>query len=395
MKGIKTFILTLFLIILIITFSCSSAININTIKINKFNNSHNLKITNNNLELPIWYNNDYWEYDNITLSVWNLFVELSNVELRVAEINHTNDEYKIEINGDVDFIIWNKLKIPYITIELEGIAHIKKSTLGIKDFTLNFKIFLEKNEVYFLDIYMKFSPEFDFFDFPINIFEQTWYTQTNISLSFNVAGDIFNVLDNYYIEDNLEYIKNESIGDYESFLLSGAKGNPSELWYSPEVGYLVNVNEYLKIFYLIDFFIKMDLLDTNFDPENVYNRPEIPTSPDIQGSGVAGEKHVIKTSTIDPNGDRIYYLFDWGDGNNSGWIGPYNSGEEVNASYVWAERGLYKTKVKAKDENNLKTAWSEPIKNQISFNKNKTNSNKIKHLLYGLVYYYKNLSNFF
>ncbi|MHA2431587.1 MAG: hypothetical protein ACXACC_11245, partial [Promethearchaeota archaeon] len=45
------------------------------------------------------------------------------------------------------------------------------------------------------------------------------------------------------------------------------------------------------------------------------------------------------TETYDADNDQLYYFFDWGDGNNSGWLGPNDSGVEINASYSWNVKG--------------------------------------------------------
>ncbi|HVQ00882.1 MAG TPA: C25 family cysteine peptidase [Candidatus Thermoplasmatota archaeon] len=55
------------------------------------------------------------------------------------------------------------------------------------------------------------------------------------------------------------------------------------------------------------------------------------------------------SSATDPNGDQIYYLFDWGDGTNSGWLGPYNSGQTVTASQIWTILGNFSVTVRARD----------------------------------------------
>ncbi len=74
-------------------------------------------------------------------------------------------------------------------------------------------------------------------------------------------------------------------------------------------------------------------------------------------------------STTDPNGDQIYYLFDWGDGSNSEWIGPFDSGEQCEASHVWETKGDYEIKVKARDVHGLESEWSDSL--PISMPKNK------------------------
>ena len=68
------------------------------------------------------------------------------------------------------------------------------------------------------------------------------------------------------------------------------------------------------------------------------------------------------TSTTDPDGDDLYYLFDWDDGSNSGWLGPYASGETACKSHSWSKGGTYYIKVKAKDVNDQESDWSEPLK---------------------------------
>ena len=57
----------------------------------------------------------------------------------------------------------------------------------------------------------------------------------------------------------------------------------------------------------------------------------------------------------------VYYLFDWGDGSDSGWLGPYESGAEVNATHTWSEVGSYGIKVKAKDVNGAESEWSDTL----------------------------------
>jgi len=49
--------------------------------------------------------------------------------------------------------------------------------------------------------------------------------------------------------------------------------------------------------------------------------PEKPSKPDGSSEGIVGVEYTFNTSTTDPEGDDVYYLFDWGDGTNSGWQG--------------------------------------------------------------------------
>lgn len=91
------------------------------------------------------------------------------------------------------------------------------------------------------------------------------------------------------------------------------------------------------------------------------NPPEKPSKPSGPSNGKAGNSYTYNSSTTDIDGDQIYYLFDWGDGNNSGWVGPFNSGEAISESYLWSAQGSYSIKVKAKDINNEESTWSDSL----------------------------------
>jgi len=88
--------------------------------------------------------------------------------------------------------------------------------------------------------------------------------------------------------------------------------------------------------------------------------PEIPSKPDGPDEGMTGVEYTFSTSTTDPEGDDVYYLFDWGDGTNSGWIGPYASGATVDASHMWTVSGDYEIRVKAHD-GRRESNWSEAL----------------------------------
>ncbi len=100
--------------------------------------------------------------------------------------------------------------------------------------------------------------------------------------------------------------------------------------------------------------------DTIAVPPDENAPPEIPEKPDGPTNGVTGTEYKFTSTTTDPDGDKIYYMFDWGDGIFSKWLGFYSSGETVEASYEWAEAGDYDVHVKAKDINGTESDWSEP-----------------------------------
>ena len=52
------------------------------------------------------------------------------------------------------------------------------------------------------------------------------------------------------------------------------------------------------------------------------NSPPLkPSEPDGPSSGEVGINYYFSTSTTDPDGDKIMFRFDWGDGSKSSWKG--------------------------------------------------------------------------
>jgi len=98
-------------------------------------------------------------------------------------------------------------------------------------------------------------------------------------------------------------------------------------------------------------------------------QPDKPATPSGKISGKAGTEYIYMSNTTDPDGDQVYYWFDWGDNTNSGWLGPFDSGETVSAKHVWTVKGDYEIKVKAKDVYDAESEWSDPL--SISMPKNK------------------------
>jgi len=78
-------------------------------------------------------------------------------------------------------------------------------------------------------------------------------------------------------------------------------------------------------------------------------------------AGKTGKSYTYSAHTIDPDGDQVFYWFDWDDGTTSGWKGPYNSGQTESVSHVWNAKGTYQVKVKSKDINGVESVWSNPL----------------------------------
>jgi len=86
--------------------------------------------------------------------------------------------------------------------------------------------------------------------------------------------------------------------------------------------------------------------------------PEQPVRPSGYTSGVPGEDYSFSSYAVDGYEDELWYQWDWGDGTFSEWLGPYPSGEVVETSHSWDNRGLYRVRVQAKDGFACVSPWS-------------------------------------
>ena len=373
----KKIVVILFSILIITSFTSTTGKNTS--------NSFNI-FSDKGPDLPEWSIGDFWEYNITIIFAGILTIEAVRMEAIVTEISENT--YTLELNGYV-----NKIKITdydysiFINaLYLTGYIIIEKSTLSMKEHNLTVSGNLQNPKIdFYATLKMIFDQNLDFFNFPINV-GNNWYITNKIDLILTGYGEMNGeelfILDekslNNPLNDELSILKKEFIntpaGTYESFLISGKIGNPSEIWYSPEIGYLVkvkqNIPKFIKFTIKVRFESYLDLLSTNFNqPED--NTPSTPciTGP-INGKPKVDYEYIIKTN--DPNGERVYYKIDWGDGYCSNWIGPYESGEEIIVTHSWDIKAEYKLRVKAKDENGYQTSWA-PL--SVTISKQKTVNN--------------------
>jgi hypothetical protein len=159
---------------------------------------------------------------------------------------------------------------------------------------------------------------------------------------------------------NHEYFRSICNATHEKkTILSNVYDLTEEVFY---VNYLQNFEETLE-FDLNEELAKGErriYIGSLFEPEDNQGpgKPEAPTG---EISGLPGEEFVYRASeTTDPDDDVIMYLFDWGDGSDSGWIMPTFFGS-IKATHNWTERGDYEVKVKAMDQYGAESEWSDPL----------------------------------
>jgi PKD domain/Thrombospondin type 3 repeat len=97
---------------------------------------------------------------------------------------------------------------------------------------------------------------------------------------------------------------------------------------------------------------------TNMTTRNVtVNNP--PNQPTIIGpsSGKTWVEYNYTFKTTDPDEDQIYYFIYWGDNSTELYLGPYNSGYEINEKHSWVTEGRFTIRVKARDTKNAESIY--------------------------------------
>jgi outer membrane protein assembly factor BamB len=85
-----------------------------------------------------------------------------------------------------------------------------------------------------------------------------------------------------------------------------------------------------------------------------------PDKPVIDGrkKGESHQHYQYTFNSTDPEENPIWYYVDWDDGSNSGWLGPYISGQQITITHTWDEAKVFIIKAKAKDVFNAESDWA-------------------------------------
>lgn len=328
-----------------------------------------IQTSSDQAELPTWSIGNYWKYDMEFIYEDSLIkLHSNNFQMTAKVVSIENEKYILELE-DTDVsgnIEWSGvLDIGQFDATMSGFAYIDTNTLGITKFNFNVEGEIRVSGVRFttFDFSMIniFEPNFNFLDFPISMDENTWPANTNYAIQVDIhTGLGIDYHDNISGEflDEIALKGKETVNGYESYRLSGSEGIVSNLWYSPEAGYLVKVEESVDWGTLIGTF-NLDIIETNFNEGD--HPPETPEKPSGPTNGETNSEYTYSSITTDQDNDQVYYLFNWGDKTDSGWLGPYESGIECTASHSWSGQGIYHVSVKAKDTENLESTWSESL----------------------------------
>ena len=103
-------------------------------------------------------------------------------------------------------------------------------------------------------------------------------------------------------------------------------------------------------------------------------------------NGVSREKILFDIFVIDPNGDHLDLLVDFGDGSAMNWQEGFYSGYNATIQHSFSSDGQFQVKSKSKNSENLETDWSECIVTDIS----QSTTPKLKEIALDTAYYKNN-----
>jgi len=371
-------------ILIILTLVSSCFISVSSFKINEISTKTN---NSDSASLPEWFIGNHWKYDmnfvfkqnddlKVDANINNMYATVGSVDVIDNQVTYTLLLSGI-ISGSMTLHILNlDIDVGAFRGDLGGKALICKSNLAIKKFefdvhgTVDIPIIGTQTLDFIMT--MDFDPYFDFFNFPISPDEDTWDVKIN-DATLSASVDVHIPLGQHEFETHGDFndtmtfkdIKtvNVQAGQYTAYNFNGSLGDPSDLYYAPDAGFLAKLDEVLDWPADDDTHIEaeyhLELLDTNYDISN--KPPNTPVKPTGSTECLVGEEYSYTSHTADNENDKVYYWFDWGDGTNSGWLGPYGSSAEATASHRWLQNGMYNVIVKAKDASGIESSWSQPF----------------------------------
>ena len=331
-------------------------------------------------DTPIWEVGNYWTYDITINGGIPKYLDINNLKMddlkfTVEEVN--DDSYTVSFSCDVTGNVVVKVDIIQISgnfqdTDLEGTLIVNKSKLTINEVAdMVFDGYIKPNILPKIPINIAgdclFFYQTPLLDFPINNGE-SWianeiYLQYDLVINLlpDPAQDsIF--IEGHYVECLDWDIVTVPAGEFDALELSSDLGDEHTVWYAVSAGNAVKVRSRgmpLNGGYYGDYDIDITLQSTNFEIES--DPPSTPTIIEGPSEVIAGfpEDYTFGGS-IDPDGDMIRYIVDWGDGTVTG-TDFVDSGESAIIDHYWSQKGSYQIKTKARDKYGQQSGWSDPV----------------------------------
>jgi len=104
-------------------------------------------------------------------------------------------------------------------------------------------------------------------------------------------------------------------------------------------------------------------LDLSYDSSQ-NSAPQTPAPVQGLAQGYAGKILSYTATSKDPDGDQLFFTFDWGDGATTKTL--LSASFTGRANHIWKEKGVYEVKAMATDSQGASSGWSEPFSVSIS-----------------------------
>lgn len=337
----------------------------------------------NDADLPVWIIGDSWTYDMQVDAKQGANVEfdlnIDNFKLEVVEI--IDDIYTLDLSvpqdditgtGSVNFDVF-KLSGALINTKMDGNIYVNKTTLRMINMEGTIEGVVDKliDIPFSVDFGLGFFNEslnetdFSSLEFPLNVLDGwimplTYFiTEMEVSLLDEPSYTYMFTDAHYMLCEGWETI-NVGSTEYDALLVTGDNADKAEIYYSVAVGNIVKLD-----FRNVDlgYGSKMQSLQMNLK-STTYEASSSPPGKPISMQGpvdvFVGEIGTYETSTIDPDGDKIRYVIDWGDGSTTN-TDFMTSGVTLSIDHEWSSKGSFDVKVKARDKYGKESSWSDPL----------------------------------
>jgi len=335
----------------------------------------NIRITDCNLSGNVHRAIDIDYCDNLEIDhndIYGHYVGILAFAIRNAEIHHNN----IRRSGENGIFIFDYEHNKSSNVNIHENNIIDNGNGG----TYGAGIFLSCCS-YFVTIKNNFISLND--PYGIGVLGSSYNSIYGNTFSSNSEYGIFirNSGEHYASHDNLIYHNNILDG---AFTIDSYGHDHYNVWHNETLGegnywadYTGNDSNgdgigdtsYVIVAYNIDDYPFMKALGIESNP------PSKPTKPSGPQSILPLIRYTFTTSSTDPDGDEIRYLFDWDDGNTS-WTGFYSSGATASAKHRWKEKDAYQIRVKAKDIYGYESDWSDPLTITLPFDEQSSSSSQ-------------------
>lgn len=177
-------------------------------------------------------------------------------------------------------------------------------------------------------------------------------------------GEVLNLKAEHRVRNDLNLAGwPTSFGDGGSQVAVGSYGSPAENM--PYLTSMIQAAGAMDV-HDLDLNVTLDTVGaaqlqiqvTITNNEYINAPPAVAAAPSGPVEGANTKQYTFTAATTDPEGQQVFYQFDWGNSTLSSWYGPYASGATATANHAWSDTGTYLVKVRAKDDSNVVCDWS-------------------------------------